>query len=117
MRELLAEVERYAVDGATLADMLQGCAVFELVEGGELRAAFAVQMVGDGLHCTAAAAAPGQRPVVGLLDVAAQHLMRETGAAWTEASTRRRGLVRQLKRRGWTATGAGPWQLRVNRGQ
>lgn len=94
-----------AADGASLADMLRGCAVFTLDEGAGPLAAFAVERWGDSINCTALGGVPGVRSLVPAVVEAGERIARAAGADRMTCTTARPGLVRQLKAHGFHVAG------------
>lgn len=97
---LLARAEAH--DGATLADMLQGCTVIELHDGAELVGAYAVELTHDGreLHVSAAGGEPASAPLVPFIFAHVEAIARQLGAERMSCSTSRPGLARRLVRLG-----------------
>lgn len=108
--ELLALAGRYSAEGgtATVREMAAGQAVFEVRDGGELVGAFSlgVQDCADGrlVRCGAAGGRPGHDLLPVIVDTAESEA-RRVGAGALICETRRRGLVRQLERRGFRVAG------------
>ncbi|MBY0235269.1 MAG: hypothetical protein K2W93_09825 [Burkholderiaceae bacterium] len=105
---LLQLAEPYAVTGETLAEAIQGQAVFELLAGGEVVGAFTLGVhdtaSGRQIHCGAAGGLPGF-DLVGSMTRFAQHEAARIGAGQLITHTRRPGLVRRLKREGYQVAG------------
>lgn len=108
LRRLLP-VERRAVDGATVDDW-QDCALLDVIEDGAAVGAIAVELIGDRAFVPAAAnTGRATWAHLRLLELMVQRAgMRAIGMR-----TRRRGLVRQLVRLGYSAVseGGGAWEL------
>lgn len=100
----LARAVPFAVDGGQLAELVDGCALFELEHEGRTVGAFAfdVQEDGDGrvIHCTAAGGEPGF-DLAGEMVAFADSEAARIGAHAVVVQTRRRGLVRRLQRAGF----------------
>lgn len=104
---LLARALRFAVGGAGLGEMVGGCAVFELLDAGQVVGAFAAELLDDvggkTINITAAGGKPGH-DICGALSAWADVQARSLGAVNVTCETKRRGLVRRLAAAGCTAT-------------
>ena len=108
---LIARASAFEVTGAgSVADLVRGCAVFDVVDGqGRAVAAFALRVdqyeAGREVSVTAA----GGQGDDGATEAIAQwceHQARERiGARVLTCQTRRRGMVRRLERQGYRVTG------------
>ena len=96
--ERLRAVEPHAVDGATAEDMSAGCDLLDVVEGGEVVGAVAVEIVGDTAVITAAAS-DGAHTYAELAAIERQ--LRAMGVKRLRMFTKRPGLVRNLAREGY----------------
>lgn len=108
--ELLALAGRYCAEGgtATVPEMAAGQVVFEVREAGQVVGAFSlgVQDCADGrlMRCGAAGGRPGHELLPVMVETAEREA-RRVGAGAIVCETRRRGLVRQLERRGFRVAG------------
>lgn len=92
-----------------LADMIGGCAVFELMDGAEVVGAFAAQVhqYSDGrqITVTAAGGLPGY-DLVGVMDAwLTLQAAGPVGATALTCTTRRKGLIKRLQRAGYQVAG------------
>lgn len=108
---LLEKAVRFdtAGTGGSVQDMVRGCCVFELWDGERLAGAFAAyrQEFSDGaqLVVTAAGGLPGY-DLVGAIDAWLQlQAAGPAGARVLTCTTRRPGLIRRLKRAGYSVAG------------
>lgn len=95
----LRAVEDYATDGATVADMIDGCALLDVVEAGRVVGAVAVRIEGECATITAAAS-HGIAAYVELHMI--EQLLAARGVRRVGVFTRRAGLVRRLMAQGYT---------------
>ncbi len=97
------------VSGAAVADMAQGCALFELVRDGQPVGAFSVRVddysTGRELTVTAAGASTDSGAAEAVARWAEEQAAGRIGARSVTCTTRRRGLVRRLERLGYECTG------------
>lgn len=96
-------------DTGTLADMIGGCTVFELVDVDKVVGAFAAQIhnYSDGrqISVTAAGGLPGY-DLVGAMDAwATLQASGPIGAKALTCTTRRKGLIKRLQRAGYQVAG------------
>lgn len=102
--QLLERAQAFAVDGAQLEDMVSGCNLLGVHEGGRLVGAFALEVFTDVdgarvVGVTAAGGEPGHNLVPAMYDYTAD-LARSIGADEMRCRTRRPGLARLMRRRG-----------------
>lgn len=95
--------------GGELADLVRGCCIFEMWDGERLAGAFAAHMdsFSDGrqINVTAAGGLPGY-DLVGAIDAwLTLQAAGPGGARALTCTTRRPGLVRRLKRAGYSVAG------------
>lgn len=102
--ELLRRVETFAIDGASAEQMAAGCALLELNEDGRRVGAVAIELHGERATITAASS-HGLATWAELQMI--EKLMQSHGVKRLGLFTQRRGLVRQLKRRGYRVVR--PW--------
>lgn len=95
---MLARVEAFAVDGATVADMTAGTQVFDLVEDGRTVGAVAIELVGTVATITAAVS-DGRATMPEL--AAIERMCRAAGAKTLRMITKRAGLVRKMTAAGF----------------
>lgn len=98
------------VAGIGVADMVDGCALFELREpGGRIVGAFAVRVddysTGRELTVTAAGASTASGAAEAMAAWAEQQARERVKARTLSCTTRRRGLMRKLQRLGYECTG------------
>lgn len=101
----------FDVDGETAGDVrkrLAGAAVFDLVQDGRAVGAFALK-VEEGsrrrLRCLAAGAEPGHDVLASIVAFAEREARERIGAQALQCETRRKGMVRELQRRGFRVSG------------
>lgn len=99
----LVDVERFAVDGASVADMVDGCALLDLVEDGTVTGTVAVEVRGD-VATIKAATAEGDKTwqALALLEVS----LRMQGVRTIGFFSRRLGMVREASRAGYELVSA-----------
>ncbi|MFT3665575.1 hypothetical protein [Piscinibacter sp.] len=97
--ERLRAAERFAVDGSSAEDMARGCVLFDVVDEGAAVGAIAVDLAGERRAVVTAAASRGAATWQHL--VMLEQTLRINGVRRVALFTRRRGLVRQLARRGY----------------
>lgn len=110
--QLLARAVPYDTHGAgagQVEDMTRGCVLFELVDGGQVVGAFAARSddYSDGrqLSVTCAGGLPGY-DLVGVMDAwMTLQAVGPAGARVLTCTTRRPGLVKRLKRAGYSVAG------------
>lgn len=91
-------VEPHAVDGSSALEMAEGCSILDVLEGGRVVGAVAVDL--DGTHATIKAAASEGGATYRSLCLIEQ-LMKRNGARTVGMVTNRAGLVRQLTSNGY----------------
>jgi hypothetical protein len=96
-------------EGGQLADLVRGCCIFEMWHGARLVGAFTAHLdsYSDGrqINVTAAGGVPGY-DLVGAIDAwLSLQAAGPGGARALTCTTRRPGLVRRLKRAGYTVAG------------
>lgn len=95
----------FDVDGNTVGDVrerIAGAAVFDLVDdAGQRVGAFALTVEDGAVRCLAAGAEPGHALVQTILEFWEREARERIKARRIQCETRRRGLVRQLERRGF----------------
>lgn len=96
--ERLRQVEPYAVDGATVDEMVEGCALLDVIEAGQVVGAVAVDVRGE-VATIRAAASEGRATYAELTLIEA--LLRRQGVREVHLYTRRPGLVRKLLAQGY----------------
>jgi len=97
--QVLQRAAVYATDGAELADLVDGCALLDVVEDGRTVGAVAVEIAGD-VATIKAAASDGAATYVELALIEAALVVR--GVRWLGMFTKRPALVRQLARNGYS---------------
>lgn len=90
---MLRAVEPHAVDGSTVDELTEGCALLDIIEDGETVGAFAVDI--DGKNATITAGASRGEATFRALDLL-EKLLRDAGVQRVEILTRRVGLVHRL---------------------
>ncbi len=107
----LAKALRHAVigEGGTAAELVDGCAVFELVDNGRTVGAFALQVIeaSDGrvIRCAAAGGDPGHDLTGDMVRFVEREARQHVEAAALVCETKRPGLVRRLRREGFRVAG------------
>ena len=107
---LLERAERYEVTGAArVADLIAGCAVFDVVADGQTVGAFAVRVdtysTGRELSVTAAGGVGDLGQTEAMAAWCEQQARDVIGARALSCQTRRRGLVRKLEGLGYRVSG------------
>lgn len=104
----LGPVESVAVDASTVAEMVAGCALFDIIDKGKAVGACALRVyesqAGRVLEMTAAAASTHAGTVAAMDEFATSEAERIKAQRLT-CTTARPGLVRMLKRRGYRVAG------------
>jgi hypothetical protein len=110
-RPLLERALRFDVygTGGRLIDLIAGCLLFELVDGERVVGAFAArcESYSDGrvLTVTAAGGLPGYDLTAAIDDWMTSQARGEAQARRVQCVTRRRGLIKTLKARGYHEAG------------
>jgi hypothetical protein len=96
------------VAGVPVADMVQGCALFEIVDGAQVVGAFAARVdhYSSGREITVTAA--GAQTAAGSVEAVAawaDEQAERIGADSLTCTTRRRGMVRKLEKLGFECAG------------
>lgn len=107
---MLDRAALHSVDGASAAEMAQGCALFDVVgEGGQLLGAFALRVdqfaSGRTVSVTAAGALGDNGATEAMHAWAEQQAREHIGANTLTCTTQRPGLVRKLQRLGYRVAG------------
>lgn len=96
--DMLRQVEAHAVDGEAVADMIDGCALLDVVEDGAIVGAVAVRIEGAAATITAAASS-GAATYLELAMI--ERLLSARGVRRVGMFTQRPGLVRRLLAQGY----------------
>lgn len=91
--ERLAAVELYAVGGANVGEMTDGCTLLDVRQEGRIVGALAIDRQGD-LATITACQFEGEYPVAAF--AALESLLRQNGIKRIKAETTRPGMVRRL---------------------
>ncbi|MDN3923313.1 hypothetical protein [Roseateles violae] len=105
----IARAERFDVlGGGCVADLVQGCALFDVMDAAGPRASFALrvdQFQGARVLTVTAAGGDSAAGCVAAMVAFAEREAQRIGATVLTCETRRRGLVRVLERHGYRVAG------------
>lgn len=92
-KAMLCAVEPHAVDGATVEDMTAGCTLLDILEGGAVVGAVAVEIEGEDATITAGTSkGEAAYQAMGLVE----NLLKRAGVKRVAFETRRIGLVDRM---------------------